>query len=144
MESNRRKNREAYIVGGLAVFILVSGLLAYVAIVMNQGPEPLDEQMWFRITSEDIDGTPLNSTLSTIIISSADGDYYETMLYVSDGEWQASKTNFDIGDVIHFVISFYENNEYYDATYRIGRGPVSVDIAGYQVDFISYWELPDY
>jgi len=144
MENKRRVSRETLVVGGLAIFILVVGVVAYGVMVMTAEPEALDEQMWFRITSEEVDGIPLNSTLSMITISSADGDFYETMIYNTAGQWQGSCTLFDIGDVIHFVVFFFENSEYYDATYRIGRGPVSVDVENYVIDFISYWELPDY
>jgi len=144
MESRKRFSRETYIVGGVAIFIIVSGIVAYAVIAMNQAPQPLDEQLWFRIMSEESDGTPLNSTLALITISGVSGDFYETMLYVSDGEWQPSDTAFELGDVIRFVVYFYENGQYYDATYRIGRGPVSVNLGNYEISFISYWEQPDY
>ena len=144
MESKRKISRETYIVGGLAIFIVVSGLIAYAVIVMSQEPQTLDEQMWFRITSDESGGSPLNSTLCLISIASLDGSFLENVLYVNDGEWQSTSTAFEIGHVIYFAMNFYENDLYYGGTYRIGRGPVSVDVGNYEIEFISYWELPDY
>ena len=136
--------RETQVVAGIAIFVIAVGVVAFIVLAVNQQPAVLDEHMWFRITSEDVEGSPLNSTLAMISITGVGGDFQENLLYVNDGDWQASEKTYEIGDVIRFIIFFYEGNEFYDATYRIGRGPVSVDLGNYGIDFISYWEMPDY
>jgi len=139
-------NRDTQIVAGVAAFIIVIGVVAAAVVVFSQEPQLLDENLWFRITSDKYENTtiPLNSTLSLITISAVDGDFGESMLYTTDGEWQSSVDVYEIGNVMRFVIFFFDTTEYYEATYRIGRGPVSVDIGTFMVEFVSYWETPDY
>lgn len=133
-------SRESQIVGGVAVFIIVVGIVSAVAIMAAQQPIPLDENMWFRVTSASHD----NSTLAAIYISDDNGIFKETFLYTEEEFWQGSTLKYAVGIVLEFVIFFFDTSEHYDATYRVGKGPVSVDIGPYTIDFISYWEEPDY
>lgn len=131
-------SRNTQVVAGIGVFILISGMaMAAVLIAENTEYRPT-EYMWFRI-----EGDSITDIKASVYIHQG-GLVSEGLLYIEENDWLRSVEQYMVGDFVNISIYFwYSDDELILHEYRIGHGPVAIELDAVTIEMVSHWEVPD-